>query len=253
MSSLNLSLDYWLMVISGYTSVNRLNQGLQHQNWYKTGLMSYVIVIMLFALLFSGHPNSAMGTHYYEYSDALALLGGSESQGLTVQNAASWNRTTVTYTILNCPATLPCTQARATVSEAIEIWDAASGVDLQPVPSGGDITVQWTTGNFYSNYSFDGPGGILGYGVLPYEHLGDARGSIFLDDSENWATGLNIAAFPAEVDLFAVVLHESGHTLGLPHLWEDRNAVMYGRYASGRHQLTPVDIGAIQAIYGLPD
>jgi hypothetical protein len=65
-----------------------------------------------------------------------------------------------------------------------------------------------------------------------------------LDADERWQAGPN-------VDLFSVVLHETGHALGFGHT-DDPNSVMYPYYRFGV-QLSPDDIAGAQSLYGVRD
>ena len=94
-------------------------------------------------------------------------------------------------------------------------------------------------------YAFDGPGRVLAHTFYPEGvHAEPLAGDVHLDAEEGWANG-------GSTDLYAVLLHEVGHALGLGHA--DRpGAVMYPYYRrmSG---LQPDDIAALQRIYAPPD
>ena len=64
-----------------------------------------------------------------------------------------------------------------------------------------------------------------------------------LDADENWHAG-------ADVDIYSVALHEAGHALGLGHS-DNPGDVMYPYYRPGM-ALSANDIGAAQALYGVP-
>ncbi|VDM69328.1 unnamed protein product, partial [Strongylus vulgaris] len=48
--------------------------------------------------------------------------------------------------------------------------------------------------------------------------------------------------------LLATAIHEVGHSLGLPHVLNDENSVMYPILVEGQY-FTPRDIQTIQAMY----
>ena len=54
---------------------------------------------------------------------------------------------------------------------------------------------------------------------------------IMNDRDHTWSTG---TPGPGEKDAYSVLLHESGHMLGLGHS-HDRDATMYASYSAGEH------------------
>jgi hypothetical protein len=101
------------------------------------------------------------------------------------------------------------------------------------------LFARWSHGDAYP---FDGPGGVLAHTFYPAPTNGEpVAGDMHLDADENWQVG-------APVDLYSVVLHETGHALGLGHS-DNPGAVMYPYYRL-QTGLTPDDIAGIQAIYG---
>jgi hypothetical protein len=70
---------------------------------------------------------------------------------------------------------------------------------------------------------------------------GTWTGDILLNDTKNFT-------LPSS-NLYSVMLHEFGHSLGLPDS-NDPNSVMYKDATTPRHELAPSDIQAIQALYG---
>jgi hypothetical protein len=75
------------------------------------------------------------------------------------------------------------------------------------------------------------------------------------DLNANWATGDLIPV--GRFDVQTIALHELGHAIGLPHV-DDKNAIMSGEGSEHllqwlgfkKRDLTDVDIGNLQAIYG---
>src|SRR5688572_30301746 len=86
-------------------------------------LVALVIVAAVFA--FAARPAGAIhtqvdGPFYYD-----SLPPADESEPYVV--GAKWDRTTLTYSIRNCPSTLDCAVAIQAAREGVEVWDAVSG------------------------------------------------------------------------------------------------------------------------------
>nr|DAC81292.1 TPA_asm: collagenase [Ladona dragonfly adintovirus] len=93
----------------------------------------------------------------------------------------------------------------------------------------------------------DGPGGVLGHADFPNNA---GHGEIHIDESENWYLNLDGNNTDDKINLFAVLLHEIGHALGLGHS-KDRDSVMYAFYDEPKLELTQDDIKGIQSLYGV--
>lgn len=161
---------------------------------------------------------------------------------------AQWTKNPVTYSIRNCPRSLDCGLAQQAVREALETWDAACGLRLDEVASGGDIDIMWASGSHGDGQPFDGPGGILGHSFFPIPWLGSLAGDIHLDDDETWV--FDPPTQPHHVHLKTVAMHEAGHSLGLDHS-QDPSALMWSEY-QGMRGLAPDDIAGVQSLYGPP-
>lgn len=227
------------------------HKGLRLRNLLVAGL---VVVLVLAATIFVSqevHADSlenppADHTVSVIYYDQVGVVPENAS-GYSI--AARWSRDEVTYSFYNCPSTLDCAQAQQVVREAMETWDSVSGVTLNEVSSPGDIDIAWVGEAVTEDFVLDGPGGYLGYTFFPYFWLGDLAGDITLDDSEAWVLGT--PENEDQIHLFTVILHESGHALGLDHT-DNPDALMWPIYV-GPRGLHQDDIDGIQSLYGPPN
>jgi len=109
------------------------------------------------------------------------------------------------------------------------------------------IAIQFARGVHGDAYPFDGLHGVLAHTFYPAPMNSEpVAGDMHLDADEDWHAG-------NDTDLFSVVLHETGHALGLGHS-SVPGAVMYPyyRFSSG---LTDDDIAGIRNLYsaaGMP-
>lgn len=141
---------------------------------------------------------------------------------------------------------LPETQARAEVIRALQKWAAAAAISFKGLAWANQrksIDIFFAAGDHGDGFKFDGPGRLLAHAFYPPPNAETIAGDLHLDADEPWKIG-------ADVDVFSVVLHELGHSLGLGHS-DDPNDVMYAFYH--RHtELKPGDIAALRTIYADP-
>ena len=149
------------------------------------------------------------------------------------------------YLIRNLTTKLDANTARATVQNALLEWTKYTNVTLNPTTQSNaarSIEIQFASHAHGDAYPFDGPGGVLAHTFYPAPVNSEPiAGDIHLDADESWKLGAN-------TDLYSVVLHETGHALGLGHS-DQPGSVMYAYYhiATG---LSADDIAGIRALYG---
>lgn len=90
---------------------------------------------------------------------------------------------------------------------------------------------------------------VLAHAFFPPVNGVSQSGDLHVDNGHIWADDPTDTTADADFDLFTVLLHELGHSLGLGHS-SVPGAVMNPFYAGARRTLTADDITGIQYIYG---
>ena len=149
------------------------------------------------------------------------------------------------YFINNLTDRIPAATARAEIERALREWTRYVELTLTVSQSSGadrGLDISFMRGAHGDGYPFDGQGGSLAHTFYPNPPNPEPlAGDLHLDWDEPWRTGVN-------VDLYSVVLHETGHALGLGH--SDRpGAVMYPYYKLAT-SLTDDDIAGLRSLYG---
>ncbi|XP_029817124.1 matrix metalloproteinase-28 [Manacus vitellinus] len=156
-----------------------------------------------------------------------------------------WYKRHLTYRVVNWPPYLPQHEVRLAVRAAFELWSNVSSLLFWEVQDGpADIRLTFFHGDHNDglNNAFDGPGGALAHAFFP------RRGEAHFDSAERWSLRSGKGR-----NLFIVVAHEVGHTLGLEHS-PVKSALMspYYKKLSKDFVLSWDDILAVQNLYGEP-
>ncbi|XP_068121465.1 matrix metalloproteinase-28 [Hyperolius riggenbachi] len=157
---------------------------------------------------------------------------------------SKWYKRHLTYQVVNWPWYLSQHQVRQAVKAAFGLWSNVSSLTFSEAQSDpANIRLAFYDGehNDGARHAFDGPGGALAHAFFP------RRGEAHFDNAEHWSLngkGRN---------LFVVLAHEIGHTLGLQHSLS-RNALMspYYKKLGKDYVLNFDDVFAIQNLYGAP-
>ncbi len=134
------------------------------------------------------------------------------------------------------------------IRRAFDTWSAAADITFIEMADGGGAFSGSEASSFVADIrlggmAIDGPSNTLGYAYYPYSILySSVAGDMLLDSAETFSIGSGI-------DIFSLILHELGHSLGLGHS-EDSDAIMYPWYGFDT-ELHPDDIAGIQQIYGV--
>ncbi|XP_009997677.1 PREDICTED: interstitial collagenase-like [Chaetura pelagica] len=155
-----------------------------------------------------------------------------------------WKSNHLTYRILNYTPKMRQADTEEAIKKALSVWSKVTPLTFRRVEDEeADIVISFAYRDHRDNSPFDGPNGQLAHAFQPGEGIG---GDVHLDEEEAWTKdgrGYN---------LFIVVAHELGHSLGLSHS-TDPGALMYPAYSytdPNEFLLPQDDIDGIQAIYG---
>ncbi len=138
----------------------------------------------------------------------------------------------IQYVFASLTTKLPQPTTKSEILRAFAQWSGNAQVNFVEGSSANGLrTVQvlFASGAHGDPYPFDGPGGVLAHTYYPSPPNPEAiAGDMHLDADERWQVG-------ADIDVFSVVQHETGHALGFGHT-DNPNSVMYPYYRFGAHR-----------------
>ncbi|XP_040278407.1 matrix metalloproteinase-18-like [Bufo bufo] len=155
-----------------------------------------------------------------------------------------WKNTSLTYRIVNFTPDLPKADVVSAIKRAFKIWSDVTPLTFKRVPKGiSDIEIEFVTGDHKDNSPFNDTDEQLAHAFGPGPDIG---GNIHINDANNFTTTNQ------RYNLFLMVAHEIGHSLGLSHSGTYGD-LMYGEYQNtdaSDFLLPQNDINAIQLLYG---
>ena len=160
-----------------------------------------------------------------------------------------WNKPVVTYSILNLTPKLTKESIHQQIDLAFKVWGKHIALKFKKVTPNeeSDIKISFCEKEHGDGFPFSGRGGVLAHGFYPGSGIG---GDLHFDKEEPWSD----KETPPGVNLFAVSLHEIGHSLGLKHS-KNANSIMFPSYRNEWSKktdnfLSKEDIERIQKVYG---
>ncbi|KAG8433474.1 hypothetical protein GDO86_017671, partial [Hymenochirus boettgeri] len=161
-----------------------------------------------------------------------------------------WEKKSLTWKLESFPSSVSRDNTRSLVSLALGVWSRETQLNFMETMEEADIRVGFVGGSHGDGYPFDGPGGTLGHAFFP--GVGSNAGATHMDADESWTYNDDRGT-----DLFAVIVHEFGHSLGLYHS-SNNNSIMRPYYQGTvgdpvRYRLPLDDVEGIQVLYGLPN
>lgn len=152
------------------------------------------------------------------------------------------------YAFVNVTQQLPADSVESEIVRAFNEWAKYAQVTFSPTANSTDdktIAVLFASGAHGDGYPFTGPGGVLAHTFYPVPtNLEPIAGDMHFNNDESWKIG-------ADVDVFSIALHETGHALGLGHS-DNPNDVMYPYYRM-HTTLNTGDVSAVLQLYAAQD
>ena len=216
-----------------------------------------------------------------EVTDYRALISGQswyrfETVGKPVILTYSFETATPTYFSKENPNAVPTFSPlseaeKSVVRTALDGWASVSGVQFfETTRHQGDVTFAFYDTTKLANYSGEALAGLGGF-PAPFSYKNDTGDGVYngetLGGGDVWFDSTYRQSSTFASDFKHVALHEIGHALGLKHSFEaepgheevltaaadtGNNTVMSYDQSVRASQLGPLDVDAIQFLYGGP-
>lgn len=172
---------------------------------------------------------------------SVAMLAATYGEGW---DGAGRGRANLTYSFGNISKRIEAAQFKVEVRRAMDEWSrvAALGfVESNSRTGTRNLDIQFATGDHGDPFPFASGTTVLAHSFYPAPPNPEpVAGDIHINDAWSWSIG-------GQWDLFSVVLHELGHSLGIGHT-DDPKSVMYPYYQKAEGLKAP-DIESIRQIY----
>lgn len=131
------------------------------------------------------------------------------------------------------------------IGRALAEWSRHVDVSFTPAASPYDpraLAILWGPASHGDSYPFEPH--VLAHAFYPAPHSPEPiAGDVHFNDGFDWG-----ASDPSRYDVYSIMLHETGHSLGLTHS-SDPDAVMYPMYRGIYAGLTGTDIASARHLY----
>nr|XP_033776942.1 matrix metalloproteinase-17-like isoform X2 [Geotrypetes seraphini] len=168
---------------------------------------------------------------------------------------SSWGKKNISWKVKSYPrhSFLSRETMRVLMYYALKVWSDTTPLNFHEVRARNpDIVVEFMQREHQDGYPFDGVGGMVAHAFFPDDPI--RAGNVHFDSDENWTFR---SAEDYGTDLFAVAVHEFGHSLGLAHSSLKRSIMRpYYQGPVGdplQYQLNADDRAKIQGLYGSQD
>lgn len=152
----------------------------------------------------------------------------------------------VTYNLNTGALPLEENDVRSVLQSVLAQWGTYADITFMPTTQAGansNIAVAFLSGDHGDGFPFTPYGATVAHTFYPPPTPEPLAGDMHLNYDEDWS-------LDGSLQLYAVMLHEMGHALGLGHS-DDSSDVMYPYYQATR-QISSGDIQALRTLYAAP-